>query len=89
MNQNWRDDANCIGVDTDVFFFEGRMLPREIKIKMDAAKVYCDNCIVQQECLKYAIDNNVVVGIFGGMTQLQRRAVKGMPKKGSKYDVTV
>ena len=75
MNQNWRVDANCIGVDVNVFFLESNLIPQEIKVKLAEARSYCDSCTVQRQCLQYAIDENVI-GIYGGMTVDQRRGVK-------------
>ena len=40
-----------------------------------AARSVCDDCVVRQECLVDALDNRVPYGVWGGMTERQRRAL--------------
>jgi WhiB family redox-sensing transcriptional regulator len=53
-------------IPTDVFFS---------KWETHAAKMYCTSCVVRQECLDYAITNNIVDGVWGGLTPQERRRI--------------
>lgn len=55
----WQDQANCLGVDPDLFFPERGASTRE-------AKEVCRGCVVKNDCLEYALDNGEKFGIWGG-----------------------
>jgi WhiB family redox-sensing transcriptional regulator len=74
MDMNWRDDAACIGVSIDVFFIDNK--GRDAKTKLAEAKQYCDSCRVRENCLNYAMNNNIYVGIYGGISNKKRREMK-------------
>ena len=63
----WTDQARCRGTDPDQFFVRGSAQARQ------AIKV-CSRCTVRDACLQYAIDNEVDFGVWGGLTERQRRA---------------
>jgi len=65
----WQDKANCMGVDPDLFFPERGASTRE-------AKEVCRGCVVQEDCLEYAIANGEKFGIWGGMSERERRRVR-------------
>ncbi|WP_419918374.1 WhiB family transcriptional regulator [Candidatus Poriferisocius sp.] len=65
----WQDLANCLGVDPDLFFPERGASTRE-------AKEVCRACVVREECLEYAIVNGEKFGIWGGMSERERRRVR-------------
>ena len=65
----WRDNAACKGMDVNMFYPERGKSPKE-------AVAVCAGCIVVKECLKYALDNNIKVGVFGGTTEFHRRKLK-------------
>lgn len=76
----WRYDAKCRGEDTEIFF-----PPRDkalYKPIADRAKAIClgkdgkSACPVRKECLKEAIKNDELHGIFGGMSHRERNAMK-------------
>jgi len=69
----WQDKANCKSAPQDIFFDENRSTAAK---SAEIAKKYCNECIVKQECLDYALDNNVYVGIYGGLSNKQRRLIK-------------
>lgn len=58
--------ARCREHDPEVFFVRGAAQSRR------AIKI-CANCDVRDECLQYSIENDVEFGIWGGMTERQRR----------------
>ena len=66
---NWWDEANCLGVDPDLFFPERGASTRE-------AKAVCRGCIVSDDCLEYALQNSEKFGIWGGMSERERRRVR-------------
>lgn len=66
---NWWDEANCLGVDPDLFFPERGASTRE-------AKAVCRGCVVSDECLEYALQNSEKFGIWGGMSERERRRVR-------------
>lgn len=65
----WQSLANCLGVDPDLFFPERGASTRE-------AKEVCRACVVREECLEYAIVNGEKFGIWGGMSERERRRVR-------------
>lgn len=66
---DWRDEALCAQVDTDLFFPDDGGPIR-------APKRICAACPVRRECLEYALANNITEGIWGGTTRDERRALK-------------
>lgn len=66
---SWQDNANCLGVDPDLFFPERGASTRE-------AKEVCRACIVRVECLEYALANGEKFGIWGGMSERERRRIR-------------
>ena len=66
---SWTDEANCKGQDADLFFPERGASTRK-------AKAVCRACIVQVDCLEYAVENSEKFGIWGGLSERERRKVK-------------
>jgi WhiB family transcriptional regulator, redox-sensing transcriptional regulator len=66
---SWQDYANCRGADADLFFPERGASTRK-------AKAICNACEVKAECLDYAIVNGEKFGIWGGMSERERRRVR-------------
>jgi WhiB family redox-sensing transcriptional regulator len=67
--RSWQDFANCLGVDPDLFFPERGASTRE-------AKEVCRGCVVREECLEYALANGEKFGIWGGMSERERRRIR-------------
>jgi WhiB family redox-sensing transcriptional regulator len=65
----WQDEANCLGVDPDLFFPERGASTRE-------AKEVCRGCVVREECLEFALANGEKFGIWGGMSERERRRIR-------------
>lgn len=63
----WQFDANCNDSDHNLFFSES-------KAKIVLAQKICEPCPVKGECLKFALDEKIEHGIFGGLTPQQRKA---------------
>jgi len=67
----WRERAACRDLDTDLFFPVGE--GAEAQAQADAAKAVCASCPVRGDCLDFAIATRQEAGIFGGMTEEDRR----------------
>jgi WhiB family redox-sensing transcriptional regulator len=68
-DRTWQRNANCMGVDPDLFFPERGASTRE-------AKEVCRGCVVQEDCLEYALANGEKFGIWGGMSERERRRIR-------------
>lgn len=66
---SWQDYANCRGVDADLFFPERGASTRK-------AKAICAACEVRAQCLEYAITHGEKFGIWGGMSERERRRIR-------------
>ena len=59
--------GRCAGTDPDALFVQGKA--------QRAAKAVCKGCPVVAECLADALDNRTEFGVWGGMTERERRAL--------------
>jgi WhiB family redox-sensing transcriptional regulator len=41
-----------------------------------AAKAICDSCIVRQQCLHWAIETNQDIGVWGGLSEDERKKAR-------------
>ncbi|MCF3131944.1 WhiB family transcriptional regulator [Streptomyces olivochromogenes] len=64
---HWSEDAACRSFNPDELFVDG---PHQ-----NRAKAVCTGCQVRIECLAEALDNGLVFGVWGGMTERERRAL--------------
>lgn len=71
---DWRNRAACLTVDPELFFPIGNTGPAIAQI--EEAKAVCATCEVQQICLNWALDNNQDSGVWGGMSEEERRSLK-------------
>ncbi|MGH8896463.1 MAG: WhiB family transcriptional regulator [Egibacteraceae bacterium] len=71
----WRDQAACVGDDTERFFPAGST-GGEAAAHIAEAKVVCAGCKVSQHCLDYALDTGQHDGIWGGKTEDERRSLR-------------
>ncbi len=71
---DWRNDAACRNEDPDLFFPIGSTGPAVEQA--DQAKQICMTCSVREECLEYALASNQDAGIWGGLTEDERRTLK-------------
>jgi WhiB family redox-sensing transcriptional regulator len=67
--RRWQEQANCLGVDPDLFFPERGASTRE-------AKAVCRGCEVRGDCLEYALAHGEKFGIWGGLSERERRRVR-------------
>lgn len=73
-NDRWQLRSNCLGVDPDLFFPERGESTRE-------AKEVCKGCTVREECLEYALSNGEKFGIWGGLSERERRRIRRQRRK--------
>ena len=67
FDTDWAAQAACRTTDPDTLFVQGAAQNR--------AKAICVGCTVRTECLADALDNRVEFGVWGGMTERERRAL--------------
>jgi WhiB family transcriptional regulator, redox-sensing transcriptional regulator len=65
----WMDEANCLGCDPDLFFPERGESTGE-------AKAVCRGCAVRDECLEFALAVGEKHGIWGGLSERERRRIR-------------
>jgi WhiB family redox-sensing transcriptional regulator len=71
----WKDQALCAQTDPDAFFPDKGGSTRE-------AKRVCIGCAVRVECLSYALDNDERFGIWGGLSERERRRLRQQRQLG-------
>jgi WhiB family redox-sensing transcriptional regulator len=67
MVADWPSLAACRNGDPDALFVQGA--------EQNVAKRICRSCPVRLECLADALDNRIEFGVWGGMTERERRAL--------------
>jgi WhiB family redox-sensing transcriptional regulator len=67
--ESWRLDALCAETDPEAFFPEKGGSTRE-------AKRVCVGCPVRLQCLEFALENDERFGIWGGLSERERRRVR-------------
>jgi WhiB family redox-sensing transcriptional regulator len=65
--REWTSQALCLSGDPDMLFQRGAA--------QNLAKILCRSCPVRTQCLADALDNRVEYGVWGGMTERERRAL--------------
>lgn len=71
---DWREEAACLTVDPELFFPVGNTGPAVEQI--ERAKSVCARCTVTEMCLQYAMDTGQDSGVWGGLSEDERRALK-------------
>src|SRR5256714_15687166 len=75
MIADWPSMAACRYGDPDALFVQGA--------EQNVAKRICRSCPVRYECLADALDNRIEFGVWGGMTERERRApLRPPPPRG-------
>lgn len=68
-DMSWQDKGLCAQTDPEAFF------PERGESTKDAKRI-CLGCEVKDECLQYALDNDERFGVWGGMSERERRRLK-------------
>ena len=66
---DWVESAACRGMDPELFFADRGSNNRE-------AKAVCAGCEVRAECLEYAVANAERFGVWGGLSEKERRRLR-------------
>jgi WhiB family transcriptional regulator, redox-sensing transcriptional regulator len=69
VKTTWREEAACKGLDTGIFFPSS-------DAEAGAAKLVCAGCPVREACLEWAIASRQEDGVWGGMTDTERRRLR-------------
>ncbi|MEO6126452.1 MAG: WhiB family transcriptional regulator [Ilumatobacteraceae bacterium] len=80
-DRSWQDQANCLGVDPDLFFPERGASTRE-------AKEVCRGCVVRLDCLEFALVNGEKFGIWGGLSERERRRLRRQRAQSTRRTAT-
>lgn len=65
----WMRRAACRGQGTDSYF-------PHLGYDSRAAKAVCESCPVLPACMRYALDDPDLVGVWGGCTETERREIR-------------
>ncbi|WP_431279777.1 WhiB family transcriptional regulator [Leifsonia poae] len=65
----WQSDSLCAQTDPEAFFPEKGGSTRD-------AKRICTSCEVRSQCLEYALANDERFGIWGGLSERERRKLR-------------
>lgn len=85
---DWRDSAECRTEDPELFFPKGYEGPSLLVIEQ--AKAVCRRCPVTSSCLSFALDEGIPSGIFGGLTEPERRSLqRSARRKGQSPEATL
>jgi WhiB family transcriptional regulator, redox-sensing transcriptional regulator len=71
---DWRHRAACRDVDPELFFPIGNSGPALMQI--EEAKQVCQTCSISEACLKWALESGQDAGVWGGLSEDERRAFK-------------
>ena len=79
----WRQESACRDTDPQDFYPEDWEFWDEDRIS-DVKTRFCDQCIVKEECLDFAIGTRETEGIWGGLTHSERKSYIRRAKKEGK-----
>lgn len=77
--RNWRDDAACIAHDPELFFPIGTVGPA--LEQAERARQVCRDCPVKLPCLEAALRIGADHGIWGGLDEHERRALRPIAER--------
>jgi WhiB family redox-sensing transcriptional regulator len=73
---DWQDSAACRGHSAAVFFAPAHFERKDVRAARERqAKAVCASCAVRAECLQYALRIREPHGIWGGMSEVERRSL--------------
>jgi WhiB family redox-sensing transcriptional regulator len=74
-DHEWRERAACLPYPSVLFFgLDDNEAPADRRAREEQAKAICATCVVKQECLEYALTMREPYGIWGGLTEVERKA---------------
>jgi len=77
-SEDWQARAACRGQSAAIFFAPAHFERKEARASRERqAKAVCASCPVRKECLGYALRIHEPHGIWGGLSEVERRAIAG------------
>jgi len=73
-DHEWRDHALCRDTDPELFFPVGTTGTALTQI--ERARQVCAECAVRVDCLEFSLTTNQDSGIWGGLSEEERRAIR-------------
>jgi WhiB family redox-sensing transcriptional regulator len=80
----WRSRAACLAEDPELFFPIGHNGPALLQI--EEAKAVCRRCEVIETCLSWAIESGQDTGVWGALSEDERRAFKRLDARARRGD---
>jgi len=74
LSEEWRDRAACLDASPELFFPVGTS--ESARLQLNRAKRVCGGCPVRSRCLQWSIDTGVDHGVWGGLSEEERRSMK-------------
>src|SRR4051794_30078434 len=71
---SWHDEAACRHEDPELFFPIGTTGPAILQV--EEAREVCRGCPVKEPCLQWALECGVDHGVWGGLTEDERRSFR-------------
>jgi WhiB family redox-sensing transcriptional regulator len=75
-SMQWRDRGGCRGVDPEIFY-----PPEDDEDAAEPAKAICEACPVREVCLEHAIARREKLGVWGGLSERERRRLLRQRRK--------
>jgi WhiB family transcriptional regulator, redox-sensing transcriptional regulator len=71
----WQEEGVCVEVGPDPFFVD---YDKDIDVQdqLHTVRKICGGCPVKEQCLSYAVANNITDGVWGGYTTRERRILR-------------
>ncbi len=75
--EDWRAIGACLDEDPELFFPLSSRGPGGEQIAL--AKEVCARCLVREACLRFALESGQEFGVWGGLSEEERRALRARP----------
>ena len=76
--EDWQAGAACRGQSAVIFFAPTHFARKEARAMRERqAKTVCASCPVRRDCLNFALRIREPHGIWGGLNEIERRAITG------------
>jgi WhiB family transcriptional regulator, redox-sensing transcriptional regulator len=85
LNEDWWSTAACRSAEPEIFFPISNVMARA---DIARAKRICAACPVTRQCLNYALHHRQEQGIWGGLTDDERRLVRRRVAVGNRREST-
>lgn len=82
---DWVQRARCRDEDPELFFPIGTTGPAAEQI--ERAKAVCDQCEVRGPCLEWALETGQDAGVWGGLSEEERLALRRARRQGTRLPV--